>query len=90
MFNIYYILTYPFMLLELLLIKLYKLFLSPIFGKNCNALPTCSSYGYEAIKNYGAVWGLGLTFKRLMRCHKIKGEVDLLPPNLLGNYKWKC
>ncbi len=78
------------MLIELLLIKLYKLILSPIFGKNCNATPSCSTYAYKAVKNYGAIWGVWLAVKRVCRCHKIKGEADLLPPNILGNYKWKC
>ena len=90
MFNIYYYLTYPLMLVELLALKLYKLILSPIIGKNCNALPTCSSYSYQAIKSFGAIWGLVLTIKRLNRCHKLKGEIDFVPPNILGNYKWKC
>lgn len=90
MFKFYYIITYPLTLIALALILLYKATLSKLIGKNCNSIPTCSSFAFAVIKYYGAVWGCLLALKRLLRCHKIKGEYDLPQPNLLGNYKWKC
>lgn len=90
MFKLYYLLTYPLTFIALTLILLYKATLSKLIGKGCNSIPTCSSFAYAVIVNYGAVWGGILALKRLLRCHKIKGEYDLPQPNLLGNYKWKC
>ena len=51
------------------LIKLYKLLISPLTGHSCRYLPTCSEYSIEALKTYGFVKGLSLSFKRIMSCH---------------------
>ena len=53
----------------ILSIKIYQLFISPIIGQNCRYLPTCSEYSIEALKTYGFVKGLLLSFKRIMSCH---------------------
>jgi len=53
----------------LFLIKLYQLFLSPIFGRQCRFTPTCSNYSKEAIEKHGPFRGMILTVKRLFRCH---------------------
>ncbi len=37
--------------------------------KMCRFTPTCSEYMKEAIEKYGALKGLKLGFKRLLRCH---------------------
>lgn len=89
MFKVYYILTYPLTLICLGLIGLYKLTFSKM-NKACNSIPTCSSYGFESVKQFGAIWGGILAIKRIIRCRKICGEYDLTKLNLLGNYKWKC
>ena len=34
----------------------------------CKFTPTCSNYGIEAIKKYGAFKGSILTIKRIIRC----------------------
>ena len=54
------------------LIKLYKYFISPILGNRCRYLPTCSEYFIESLKMHGAVKGLFLGFKRILRCHPVK------------------
>ena len=41
----------------------------PIDGSRCNFSPTCSQFGYEAVRDYGAVLGIVMTSDRLMRCH---------------------
>tara|TARA_B100001115_G_C15677083_1_gene327217 strand:- start:476 stop:715 length:240 start_codon:yes stop_codon:yes gene_type:complete len=51
------------------LIKIYKYFISPLFGPSCRFLPTCSEYSIEALKTYGFSKGLLLSFKRIMSCH---------------------
>ncbi len=35
----------------------------------CRFQPTCSEYTYQAIEKYGAVKGMWLGFKRILRCH---------------------
>ncbi len=62
------------------LIKLYKLFLSPIMGNACRFYPTCSTYGIEAIEKHGAIKGTYLTIKRIGRCQPLcKGGYDPVP-----------
>ena len=51
------------------LIKLYQLLLSPFFGKQCRFTPSCSNYSNQAIKKHGAIRGVLLTIKRLLKCH---------------------
>ena len=50
-------------------IKIYKYFISPLFGPSCRYLPTCSEYSIEALKTYGFFKGLLLSFKRIISCH---------------------
>jgi uncharacterized protein len=35
----------------------------------CRFTPTCSAYAIEALETHGALRGLGLTLRRLGRCH---------------------
>lgn len=35
----------------------------------CRFTPTCSDYTYEAVKKYGAMKGLSIGLKRIIRCH---------------------
>lgn len=55
------------------LIRLYQLSLSPILGGGCRFEPTCSSYAIEAIDRHGAMKGIRLAVKRLLRCHPYGG-----------------
>jgi len=50
-------------------LRFYRRFLSPLFPPACRFTPTCSQYAIEAIKTHGAVAGLGLAVRRLLRCH---------------------
>ena len=54
------------------LIKGYKFFISPLLGQSCRYLPTCSEYSIEALKTYGLIKGLYISFKRVLSCHPIK------------------
>ncbi len=46
----------------------------------CRFLPTCSEYALEAIERYGAVKGLYLAVRRLLKCHPFhKGGYDPVP-----------
>ncbi len=55
--------------LALWLIRTYQVFISPLFPNSCRFVPNCSSYALEAFQTYGCVKGLGLSLKRLLRCH---------------------
>ena len=50
-------------------IKIYQLVLSPLIGPSCRFNPTCSHYAIQAITKYGALKGLYLALKRIIRCH---------------------
>ena len=50
-------------------IKIYKYLVSPLISPSCRYLPTCSDYSIEALKTYGFIKGLLLSFKRIMSCH---------------------
>lgn len=64
----------------LLVIKGYRLFLSPYFGSQCRFFPTCSAYAQEAIERFGAGRGSLLACRRLCRCHPWQpGGYDPVP-----------
>jgi putative membrane protein insertion efficiency factor len=50
-------------------IRGYQKLLSPIVGNQCRFYPTCSHYAHEALETHGAIKGLLLTIKRLLKCH---------------------
>lgn len=59
------------------LIRIYQNTLSPVLGKNCRYIPTCSEYTIEAIKEYGTKKGVLMGIKRILRCHPMsKGGYD--------------
>ena len=60
--------------LLILLIRVYQYTLSPFIGRNCRYTPTCSNYGIEAIKKYGALKGGWLTIKRILSCNPWGGS----------------
>lgn len=64
----------------LLLLRGYKLAISPMLGQNCRFYPSCSEYAAEAIREYGALRGSWMAGKRLCKCHPWHpGGVDLVP-----------
>lgn len=59
----------------------YKLTLSPLIGRQCRFLPTCSEYMAEALIVHGPAAGAWLGVKRLCRCHPLGGSgYDPVPP----------
>ena len=66
--------------LLLWLIRAYQLILSPWLGPRCRFYPSCSCYTHAAIERHGAVRGLWLGAKRLLRCHPfVEGGYDPVP-----------
>ena len=58
--------------LFIIIIKFYKLIISPYLGNNCRYLPTCSEYFIDSLKEYGSMKGSIKGFKRISSCHPIK------------------
>ena len=56
----------------ILIIKLYKYFISPCFPYNCRYLPTCSEYFIDTLKINGTIKGSFFGIKRILKCHPIK------------------
>ena len=50
------------------IIRFYQFVISPVLGPSCRHYPTCSEYCIESIKTHGAVKGVYLALKRVMRC----------------------
>ncbi|WP_186577355.1 membrane protein insertion efficiency factor YidD [Aquibacillus kalidii] len=64
----------------ILIIKFYQKVISPIKPPTCRFYPTCSHYGLEAFQRFGAIKGLYLTVKRILKCHPFHpGGFDPVP-----------
>jgi len=59
----------PFRWLILSSIRLYQKSLSRAQGDVCNFTPSCSQYGYEAIRKYGLFYGTAMATDRVERCN---------------------
>lgn len=71
------------------LIRIYKLTLSKAIGKSCIYYPTCSSYMYQAIEDWGTLRGIAMGLARIGRCHPFaRGGFDPVPYNPKGDMKW--
>ena len=57
-----------------IIIKLYQFVISPLTPPSCRYSPTCSQYALEALKKYGIIKGVSLTFKRIIKCHPWGGS----------------
>jgi len=51
------------------IIKIYQFIFSPLTGKNCRYLPTCSEYAVESLKSHGLLRGSFSAIKRILKCH---------------------
>jgi len=60
--------------LLIFLVKGYQKLISPFLPNCCRYKPSCSEYMVEALKKHGAVKGLFLGIKRILRCHPFGGS----------------
>lgn len=74
-------LSYPFKWINaavvwvlLMVIKFYKLFISPYLGASCRYTPTCSTYSAQALKKHGFLKGGYLATKRILSCNPWGGS----------------
>ena len=76
-------------------LRAYKLTLSPLIGRQCRFLPTCSEYAADALIGHGPWRGSWLAVRRLCRCHPLGGSGYDPPPPPRGKPKgsartWTC
>lgn len=64
------------------LVRGYQLCVSPLLGPRCRFYPTCSQYAVESFQMHGAVKGMWLALRRVLRCHPAQaGGHDPVPPS---------
>ncbi len=69
-------------------IKLYKRYISPLLPSACIYTPTCSEYAVLAIQRFGALRGVFLAVRRIIRCNPfMKGGLDPVPDKF-SKKKW--
>ena len=61
------------------LVRAYQASLSPLLGRHCRFLPTCSNYFIEAVRRYGPWRGAAKGLWRVLRCQPFGGS-GLDPP----------
>lgn len=71
------------------LIRVYQVVLSPLMGRQCRHLPTCSSYTDEAISRFGFWAGGWMGLARILRCNPWGSSgFDPVPVALDPGYRW--
>ncbi|MCK5034547.1 MAG: membrane protein insertion efficiency factor YidD [Candidatus Sabulitectum sp.] len=50
-------------------VRIYRRVLSPLLPPSCIYTPTCSVYAEEALRKHGALRGIVMATKRILRCH---------------------
>lgn len=67
-------------------IRFYQIVISPLKPPTCRFYPTCSHYGLESVKRFGALKGGWLAVKRIIKCHPFHpGGFDPVPEKLPKN-----
>ncbi|MBP2412698.1 putative membrane protein insertion efficiency factor [Arthrobacter stackebrandtii] len=64
----------------IIVLKMYRRVISPIYGQVCRFFPSCSAYALEAVTVHGAVKGSWFAARRIIRCHPWSaGGLDPVP-----------
>lgn len=70
----------PLLSVFILLLRVYKLTISPFLGQHCRFYPSCSAYAEAALRRHGLMKGSVLAGRRLCKCHPWHaGGVDPVP-----------
>lgn len=70
------------------LIRFYRLLVSPFTPPTCRFYPTCSAYGLEAFQKHGFFKGLFLTLRRISKCHPW-GKCESFHDPVPEKFDWK-
>ncbi len=71
------------------LIRFYRYTLSFVMGRQCRYLPSCSEYGEEAIRRFGAWAGGWMALARFARCNPLGAcGFDPVPADLPEDARW--
>ena len=66
--------------LMILVLKAYKVTISPLLGGCCRFTPSCSTYCIGALEKHGPLKGICLGAARLCKCHPFhRGGADPVP-----------
>lgn len=58
----------------ILLVRFYQAAIRPLLPNTCRFTPSCSAYAIEAFQKHGAIKGLWLAVRRILRCHPWGGH----------------
>lgn len=63
-----------------LVLRVYRAVISPLYGDVCRYYPSCSHYALQAIQAHGVLRGSWLSIRRIGRCHPwAAGGIDDVP-----------
>ncbi|MBQ9281470.1 MAG: membrane protein insertion efficiency factor YidD [Treponema sp.] len=61
-------------------IRFYRKFISPLKVPCCRFYPTCSAYALESFEKHGALKGIYLSSRRILKCNPFhSGGYDPVP-----------
>jgi len=64
----------------ILLVRIYKLTISPILPPSCRHYPVCSEYAIDALEKHGLFKGSYYSIIRILKCNPFfKGGYDPVP-----------
>jgi putative membrane protein insertion efficiency factor len=52
-----------------LVLRAYRLLLSPLFPAVCRFAPSCAAFAIEAVERHGTRRGVVIAVRRVLRCH---------------------
>ncbi len=73
--------------ISVVILRVYRAVISPLYGDVCRYYPSCSSYTLQAIQQYGVLRGSWFGVRRIGRCHPwAAGGVDDVPQRVVQKY----